>query len=112
MYHFHTIRYIFPKLASINKRHDKGNESCGGKNNTDDVKTNESKVKPAANTKGTDKETENEPQERFPDITDKELVFQRNAMESLFFSLSDNTISETRDDRIILLQNIGRRKKT
>jgi hypothetical protein len=54
---------VFPKLASINKRHDKGNESCGRENDTYNIKANGSKIETAADTKGADKETENESQE-------------------------------------------------
>jgi hypothetical protein len=107
MYHFYIIGNIFPVLTPINKGHDQGNESSGGDNDAYNIKTNESKVETATDTKGADKETENESQERFPDIRSKEFLFKRNAMEGLFFSLSDNSIGETRHNGIIFKQYFG-----
>ena len=55
---------IFLKLAPIDKRHNEGDKGSGRENNTDNIKTNESKIEPTANFEGADKETEHKSHER------------------------------------------------
>jgi hypothetical protein len=105
-----TIWNILPILAPINKRHNKGNESSGRENDADNIKANESKIKPTTDTEGADKETENKSHERFADIRIKKFLFKGDAMGGLLFRLENQPVGKTGDDRIILLQDFRGRK--
>jgi hypothetical protein len=105
-----TLNILFT-LTAIDKGHDQRNESSGRENDSDNVKARISKIETATDAEGADKETENESKERFPDIGSKEFFLQSDAMCGLFFSMSDEPLGETGDDRIILPQDLRRREK-
>src|SRR5664280_1225773 len=92
---------ILSELASIDKRHNQGNESCRGENNTDDIKTNKSEIESTADAKGADKKAKDQTEVRFPDISDEEFFFKGDAMGGLFFSLKYEPVGEPGNDRII-----------
>jgi hypothetical protein len=91
------MSHLFPKLASIDERHNEGNQSSGGENDAYYVKTHKSKIETAAYAERADEETENESQERLTYIGIKEFFFLSNAVGSLFFHLSYEPIGEARD---------------
>lgn len=102
------MSHLFTILASINKRHNEGNQSSGRENDTDDVETDESKIETATDANRTDQETENETQQRLAYIRIKQLFFLSNAVGSLFFHLSDEPIGEAGNNGIIFLKEFRR----
>src|ERR1035438_2224782 len=106
-----TTRDIFLILTSIDKRHNKRNERSRREYNTCYIKSRESKPDTATDTKGTDQESENKSQIRFSDIRNQKFLFQSSTMERLFFSVSNDPLSESRNNRIIFSQDIRRRNR-